>query len=83
MYDNKNDYLSDFDRIFFWPNGNGNEGAVLLFSKKKQEFICADPLNGNFQLIPINTERAYQQVELYDNKLFCVNRQSLVLDVFF
>lgn len=83
MCDNKSDYLSNFDRIFFWPNGNGSEGAVLLFSKKKQEFICSDPLNGKFQLIPINTKIAYQQVELYDNKLFYLNRQSLVLDVFF
>lgn len=82
MYDNKDDCLSDFDRIFFWPNGNDNEGAVLLFSEKKQEFICSDPLNGNMQLIPIDTERAYQQVELYDNKLFCANRQNLVLEVF-
>lgn len=82
MYGSIDNSLSDFDRIFFWPNGNSSKGAVLLFSQQKQEFLCAD-LEGNFQPFHINMERAYQQVELYDNKLFCVNRQSLVLEVFF
>lgn len=74
--------LSDYDRIFYWPNGAGEKGAVILFSRRYQKFICSAP-NDLIQPLNIDAEREYQQVELYDNKLFCVNRQSLVMEVFY
>lgn len=74
--------LSCYDRIFYWPNGNSGEGALLLFSKQMQRFECMN-LDGQIKPFHIEAGNEYQQVELYDNKLFCVNRKSLILEIFF
>lgn len=82
MYRSMGGNFSHYDRIFYWSGGNGGEGALLLFSEERQKFVCID-LKGQVQPFHIEAGSEYQQVELYDNRLFCVDRQSLILDVFY
>ena len=75
--------FSDFDRIFYQKDDINNQEILLLFSEKKQLFVNFNLENNQMSALNIKSENAYQQVEFYDNKLFCVNRELLTMDVFY
>ncbi len=80
--DIKGDF-SDFDRIFFQDSEKDDHGSLLLFSQSKQIFMRLDLDTKIIAEMDIHGERQYQQVEVYDKKIFCIDRQNLVMDVFF
>lgn len=75
--------FSDFDRVFFQRDERNSQDFLLLFSKEKQMFMRWDLAAGQMSDIDIPMERAYQQVEVYDKKVFCVDGENRILDVFF
>lgn len=75
--------FSDFDRVFYQRDNKNGRNSLLLFSVKRQEFLSLDLEDKRLSRLKLETEKEYQQVEAYDKKLFCVNRESLIMDVFF
>ena len=74
--------FSDYDRIFFLRNDLCDQ-SLLLFSEKRQAFVKLGLENRKISTLSINAGCEYQQVELYDGKLFCINMESLTMEVFF
>ena len=75
--------FSDFDRIFYQYDEINNFHSLLLISTKKQLFKQLNLENKQILELNINAEKEYHQVEYYDKKLFCVNRELLTIDLFF
>jgi len=75
--------FSEFDRVFYQRDKKAGSDLLFLFSAKKQEFMRFDL--GKEQAVPLRlpAEQNYQQVEMIDRKIFCVNRETLTMDVFF
>lgn len=75
--------FSDFDRVFYQQDNRSNLKSLLLFSAEKQVFMSLNLENKQLSALNIDAGKAYQQVEVYDKKIFCINRESLTMDVFF
>lgn len=75
--------FSDFDRIFYLKGKQRNIGSLLLFSVKKQKFVEVNMEDMTLSTISLDTDKKYHEAELYDEKLFCINRETLSIDVFF
>ncbi len=81
----RKDIIGDFtkyNRLFYMNESRYEDAALLFFSNEEQEFWKMDLRTGIFQKENINAGRKYQEVEWYDNKLFCVNGDDLVIEVF-
>ena len=75
--------FSDFDRVFYQQDNISNQELLLLFSEKKQLFVNLNLKSHQISELDIKADKKYQQVEFYDDKLFCINRESLTMDIFF
>jgi len=75
--------FSDFDRIFYQRDDRNKMNSLLLISTKKQMFKRLDLENHQISELGIKVGQEYQQVEYYDEKLFCMNREPLTMDIFF
>lgn len=75
--------LAEFDRIFFRKGTNLTEDSLLLFSVKNQLFTEINIETCIMTPFLLTSKRRYDAVEFYDEKLFCINRETLSIDVFF
>lgn len=75
--------FSDFDRIFYQRHDKDNSDSLILYSAKNETFINLDLEKKQMSTLNIDADKKYQQVEFFDNKFFCINRELLTIDVFF
>lgn len=75
--------FSDFDRIFYQRDDKVNTESLLLFSCTKQLFINLNLVDKKLSRLDIVNEKKYQQVEVYEKNIFCVDRETMTVDVFF
>lgn len=75
--------FSDYDRAFFQHRDINNQDALWMFSKRNQEIVRMDLTTKKISKVDILGGREYEQVEVYDKKIFCVNRENLMIDIFF
>ena len=76
--------FSDFNRIFYLEGNMHIEESLLLFSKAQQKFKQVIPKKHAFPMeCEVNSNGVYEEVEIFDQKLFCIQKSPLVLDVFF
>ncbi len=75
--------FSDFDRVFFQRGEKDSRDSLLLFSEKRQIFMCLELDTGNMTEVDLHGEGEYQQVEVYDKKVFCIDKRRLSMEVFF
>lgn len=73
--------FSQFSRVFCQSKNNKN--FLILFSEKEQMFQILDLQTNEISEWNMDGKEEYQQVEFYDGKLFCVNRKTLTLDIYF
>lgn len=79
----------DFNRIFYLEGNPHMEESLLLFSRARQQFMQMNSTKySSTKYTPavkceIDFGGVYEEVEIYDDKLFCVCRKPLALDVFF
>lgn len=76
--------FSDFNRIFYLAGNPNMEESLLLFSKIRQKFIQVNTTKNAFSIeCTIDSGGVYEEAEIFDQKLFCVQKAPLTLDVFF
>lgn len=75
--------LSDFDRVYDLQPDKDSGHFLILFSKKKQLFKKINLETKQIDAFDIQADISYQQAEVYDRKLFCVNSEPLTIDIYF
>lgn len=78
----RNDF-QDFNRIFYQRDEKKNLDLLTLVSIKKQLFMHLNLENHQMTTLNLNAGKKYQQIEVYDNKFFCIDKESFTMDIFF
>lgn len=75
--------FSDYDRVFFQQGDINNHDILWMFSEKNQVIMRMDLTTKKMEKVDVLGGRNYQQVEVYDKKIFCIDGKDLIIDVFF
>lgn len=74
--------FSDYDRMFFQQGDTNHHDILWMFSEKNQTIMYMDLSTKKTEKVDVFGGRKYQQVEIYDKKIFCIDGKSLIIDVF-
>lgn len=77
------DNFSDFDKVFYQWDEKRSTDLLLFVSTEKQLIGTLNLMDQHWSIMNLRAKSRYRNIEVYDRKIFCVDAETLAMDILF